>query len=205
MKFSASMERPLSMYVNDYDQNGRTEPIVEWYFGTDDKPYPFASKMDLTAQLPKIKKAALKYSEYAQKQVKDMFSPQVLGESEYKEVVDFRTSIIENTGEGYIMKPMPTEAQLSPVFGIEIADLDKDGILDIFLGGNFYGLKPELGRHAAWAGGYFKGDGKGGFSYKSEVACGLRVEGQVRDAIYLNDQLFIARNNAPILTFKYRK
>lgn len=202
MKFSATPEKPLNIYVGDYDNNGRYEGILEWYFGEDEKPYPFASKMDLAAQLPPIKKTALKYSEYAQKQVADIFSPTVLAQSEQKRVETFSTSYIIKESNGYVLKPMPMAAQVSPVFGIEVADLDEDGHIDIFLGGNFYGLKPEVGRHDGFGGGYFKGNGKGDFTYISEVECGLKVNGEVKDVLYLNNQLFVARNNASVLTFK---
>ncbi|MCB0592676.1 MAG: VCBS repeat-containing protein [Lewinellaceae bacterium] len=204
MKFHASPQKPLNIYVNDYDNNGKYEGILEWYFGTDAKPYPFASKMDLTAQLPVLKKNALKYSEYAQKQISDMFSPEVLAQSEQKQVVNFNTSIIRREGKKFVMEPMTYEAQMSPVFGVEIADLDGDDIVDIFLGGNFYGLKPEVGRHDGFSGGYFKGDGKGGFEYISDVTSGIKITGEVKDAVFLNGQLLVARNNAPVLSFKMK-
>ncbi|MCB9274566.1 MAG: VCBS repeat-containing protein [Lewinellaceae bacterium] len=204
MKFSASPEKPLNIYVNDFDGNGKFEGIIEWYFGADNKPYPFASKMDLTSQLPLLKKNAIKYSEYAQKQVPDMFSPDLLAQSDKKQAVTFSTSIITRQGKELKMASMPDAAQWSPVFSIEVADLDGDQLPDIFLGGNFYGLKPEVGRHDGFSGGYFKGDGKGGFTYVSDVACGLKAKGEVRDAVYLGGQLLVARNNAPMLSFKLK-
>lgn len=202
MKFSASPRKPLSIYVSDFDGNGRYEGIIEWYFGTDEAPYPFASKMDLTAQLPALKKKALRYSEYARKQIPDMFSPELLVQAEQKQAVTFSTSMIKREGKKFVLYPMPDEAQMSPTFGIEIADLDGDGLTDIFLGGNFYGLKPEAGRHDGFSGGYFKGNGKGNFEYISDVQCGIKVKGEVRDAAFLNGRLLVARNNAPLLSFK---
>lgn len=202
MKFSASPDKPLNIYVDDFDGNGKYEGIIEWYFGADDKPYPFASKMDLAAQLPVIKKNSIKYSEYAQKQVSDIFSPEILAQSEQKRVVTFSTSIIKREGKQFVLTPMPDEAQMSPAFGIAVADLDGDNNVDIFLGGNFYGLKPEVGRNDGFSGGYFKGNGKGDFEYISELASGIKVKGEVRDALFLNGQLLIARNNASVLAFK---
>jgi hypothetical protein len=91
---------------------------------------------------------------------------------------------------------------MSPVFAIEIADLDNDGKKDIFLGGNFYKLKPEIGRHDGFDGGYFKGLGKGSFKYISAQKSGILVKGEVRDASIIDKNLFIARNNNSILVFK---
>jgi hypothetical protein len=201
-KFSATSDKPLRIYIGDYDQNERFEGIIEWYFGEDEKPYPFASKMDLTAQLPILKKNAIKYSEYAEKQVQDMFSPDVLMNSVRKQVETFTTSYLWNEDDGLKLESMPQESQMSPVFCSEVVDVDKDGKKDIILGGNFYDLKPEVGRHDGFKGGYFKGDGKGEYKYISELESGLKVSGQVRDIANINDKLFVLRNNEPILVFE---
>ena len=55
------------------------------------------------------------------------------------------------------------QAQLSPVYGIEILDLNGDGHQDILLGGNLYRAKPEVGRYDASYGVCLSGDGKGNF------------------------------------------
>ena len=47
------------------------------------------------------------------------------------------------------LQALPLEAQLSPVFGIVVDDFDGDNKKDIWLGGNFYALKPQAGRHNA--------------------------------------------------------
>ena len=44
------------------------------------------------------------------------------------------------------MEPLPIQAQVAPVFSIIAEDIDKDEICDLMLFGNFYGLKPEVGR-----------------------------------------------------------
>ena len=56
------------------------------------------------------------------------------------------------------------EAQLSPMYGIAAEDFDKDGNIDILMGGNFYQSKPEVGIYDASYGILLKGDGKGNFT-----------------------------------------
>jgi hypothetical protein len=98
------------------------------------------------------------------------------------------------------------EAQISPVFGIVADDLDADGKLDIWLGGNFYALKPQVGRLNASKGVFLKGNGGKSFRYISPRESGIHVEGEVRDAGVLDikgsKHLFVARNNAKVLVFK---
>ena len=48
-RFKASPEKPVSMYVNDFDLNGTVEQIICTYDG--DKSYPLALKHDLTRQI----------------------------------------------------------------------------------------------------------------------------------------------------------
>ncbi len=200
MKLKANIEKPLSLYIKDLDNNKRPDALLEWYTPDDEKPYPFASKQDLMAQYPFLKKKAIKYQDYAKMQVSDLFEG--LDKAEKKLVNTLRTSIIWNKGESFEIKPFLPEAQMSPVYAIEIADLDNDGKIDIYLGGNFYKLKPEIGRHDGFDGGYFKGLGKGNFKYISSQKSGLLAKGEVRDATIIDNKLFIARNNNSILIFK---
>ncbi len=203
-KFQPSKERPMKMYVNDFDGNGKPEAIIEWYFQQDAKAYPFASKGDLTGQLPFLKKKTLKYKDYAKSTLTDLFPPDLLKKAQQNTVTYFGSIVIINDKGNLFPKALPYEAQLSPVFAITSADIDKDGIKDLFLGGNFYRLKPEVGRQDAFKGGYFKGMGKGEFTYAMPADNGLNVAGECRDAIWLNDALIIARNNDSVLVYKYK-
>ncbi len=201
MKLKASIEKPLSLYVKDFDQDKRPDAIMEWYTPEDQIPYPFASKIDISTKMPFLKKQILKYEDYAKKQVKDLFPD--TDKAEKKMVYNFATSIIKNNGDkGFSLEPFNVEAQLSPVFGIEIYDLDGDNLKDIYMGGNYYKLKPEIGRHDGFNGGFFKNLGKGQYRYISPQKSGIVTSGQVRDAKVINEKLIIAINNAPVKVFK---
>jgi enediyne biosynthesis protein E4 len=202
MKLPASHERPLKLYVNDFDSNGRNETILEWQFGSDDKPFPFASKKDLTSQLPILKKKSLKYQEYARKQVKDIFPNDILSKSLVLTAYDMKSSLLLRNGKELQLKALPFEAQMSPVFAVQILDVDQDNIDDVILGGNFYKLKPEIGRLDGFNGGYFKGKGDGTFIFVSAFRSGLKLSGQVRDITILDDNLMFSRNNQSVMSFK---
>jgi enediyne biosynthesis protein E4 len=108
-------------------------------------------------------------------------------------------------GSQLVLRELPLEAQLSPVFAIEVLDLDNDQTVDIVLGGNYYKLKPEIGRLDGFNGGYFKGQGDGTFIFVSATASGIRISGEVRDIAQFDKHLIFARNNLPIISFSRRK
>jgi enediyne biosynthesis protein E4 len=205
IKLKATLDKPLNLYVYDFDQNKRPEVVIEWFTQEDKIPYPFASKADLTAQMPSLKKTGLKYKEFAEKQVKDLFDKDLLDKALKKSVNNFSSSVLLNQNGNLVLEPLQDEAQMSPVFAIETGDFDADGILDYFVGGNFYKLKPEMGRCGGFHGGYFKGIGKGKFQYISPLISGIEVKGEVRDAAWINKNLIVARNNNGVLIFDKSK
>lgn len=207
-RFRASVGQPVCMYVNDFDQNGTVEQIICTYNGV--KSYPMALRHDLVKQIPSLKKKYLKYENYKDQTITDIFSPELVGQSAKLDAYEFSTSILINEGQGkFSLRPLPVEAQVSPVYGIEIADLDGDEHQDILLGGNLYKAKPEVGRYDASYGVYLKGDGKGNFKSVSSKASGIKMDGEVRDIVYVQteqgDLILAARNNDSILAFKNKK
>jgi hypothetical protein len=208
-KFKASPERPLTMYVNDFDNNGKSECIINWYPPLDSIAYPFPTKPELTSQLPGLKKQILKYEDYGNKTYESLFSPEIRSTALRYEANYLQSAILWNNNGSFELEALPAEAQFSPVFGIVANDLDEDGIMDIWLGGNFYALKPQVGRQNASKGVYLKGNGGKSFSYISPGQSGIRVEGEVRDAgvIQINGSkhLIVGRNNASVLLFEKKK
>ena len=179
-RFKASPEKPVKMYINDFDQNRTAEQIITTFNG--EKPYPFVLRHDLVRQMPYLKKKYLKYENYKDQTIEDIFEPEQFENAVVLEVFETRTSIALNKGDGnFELKPLPIEAQFSPVYGIEIEDFDSDGNPDIILGGNFYKSKPEVGIYDASYGTVLKGDGMGNFESILPQESGIFVKGQVRD------------------------
>jgi hypothetical protein len=208
-KFKASQERPLTMFVNDFDNNGKSECMINWYPPLDSNTYPFPTKQELTAQLPGLKKQILKYEYYSTKTYDSLFSPESRSKALRYETNYLQSAILWNNNGNFQLEALPLEAQVSPVFGIVADDLDEDGKIDIWLGGNFYAVKPQVGRLNASKGVFLKGVGGKMFTYFSPTASGVVVDGEVRDAsvIHINGSkhLIIGRNNARVLLFQKRK
>ncbi|TAF46560.1 MAG: hypothetical protein EAZ51_01070 [Sphingobacteriales bacterium] len=205
-KIKADAKHPARLYTNDFDKNGQTEPIAV-YYKTDGKAYPFNLRADLVAQLPQLKKKFLRYDAYAGKAIEDVFTEDELSSSQLLQVQETRSCIFRNIGTGnFVKQPLPMQAQLSPVYAILVSDFNNDKIPDMFLGGNFYGLKPEVGRYDACYGLTFLGTKNHSFTYKNPTQSGLLVTGEVRDVkeIKLKNKSFLllSRNNDSVLLFE---
>lgn len=85
-------------------------------------------------------------------------------------------------GDSFEARPLPTEAQLAPVFGIAIGDFDGDGHVDTFLAQNFFGVHPTESSLNAGLGTWLRGDGHGQFHPMPASESGIRLMGEGRAA-----------------------
>lgn len=206
-KLKADSAHPAHLYINDFDKNGTGECILT-YYKSDGKSYPYYLKNDLVGQMPLLKKRALKHGDYAGKTIGEIFDKSQIDSSTIKKVYQFQTCLFINEGKGkFEMKPLPGMAQIAPVYGILADDFDGDNITDIFLAGNLFGLKPELGRYDASYGTFLKGKGNNEFKYLSPGQSGLFYRGEVRDIKNImvtgkDKMILLAKNNSTLQLFK---
>ena len=204
-KFKASAEKPLCMYVNDFDQNGRIEHILCTFNG--EKNYPMILRHDLVAQLPALKKKYLKYESFKNETVTDIFTPEELKDAVELKAFELRSAVAINDGKGdFKLSFLPIEAQYSPVFGIEVLDIDKDGKPDLLTGGNLYRVKPEVGRYDGSHGLALRGDGYGNFTTMPANESGVRVDGETRDILTLKTSrgtiVVFSKNNEAVKVYR---
>jgi enediyne biosynthesis protein E4 len=197
-RFKASVEKPIKMFVNDFDQNGSVEHIFTQKNG--DKHVPFTLKHELEKQIPSIKKRYLKYSTYNNQYLEDIFTAEDLEKSVVKEANFMSSAVMLNQGNGkFDIKPLPRWAQRSWIYSILVTDVNGDGIDDLILGGNLAGAKPEVGKYDASYGEVLLGIGDGTFEYWHNVDHGLNLSGDIRDlhALELNGKrkLMVVKNN----------
>ena len=207
-RFRASQNKPIDLYINDFDQNGTIEQILCQYNG--EKSYPLILRHDLVLQMPILKKKYLKYNSYKNQQITDIFEKEMLSSSIKLQANTLETVVYLNTGKGtFIKKQLPVEAQFSPVYAISINDFDGDSHQDILLGGNLYQAKPEVGRYDASYGLFLKGNGSGDFKPVLAKDSGFKLKGQTRGFSLLSVKnesiLIVANNNEQAQTFTIQK
>jgi len=205
-RFETSIEKPATLYINDFDRNGTAEQILSLYEG--DISYPLVLKHDLVMQMPSLKKKYLKYESYKEQTVNDLFTPAQLENAIVLKAFTFESSVLLNNGKGkFKVVALPSEAQFSPVYGISIADFNGDKNKDILLGGNFYNAKPEVGRYDADFGLLLKGRGDGSYKVVKSKDSGFNNRGQIRDLKLLEytggDLVLAAKNDGKLQVFKF--
>jgi hypothetical protein len=206
-KFKPTPDAPVSLYVNDFDQNGSIEPIFT--YPKDGKQYPIGLRQDMVKQMSSLKKKFLYYKDYADKSMDDIFDKKLLENATVLKFFEPNTSVIINNGlNDFEVRYLPVLAQASPIYGIEVLDINADGNEDLIIGGNLYAVKPEVGRYDALAGLILLGDGKGTFSPVPSAKSGLKLNGQVRHIETLatkeGRRIAFIRNNESVKFFKIK-
>lgn len=188
-RLKATVQKPMIMYVNDFDKNGKIEHIITTFKG--DKAYPLIGRADLIAQIPSLNKKYSKFNDYKEQTVTDIFGKELIEESIKLTVTTTRSSCFVNNGGIFSEKPLPTEAQFSPIFSMVTEDFNEDGIQDVMLGGNFYWSKPETGINDGSRGLVLIGTGNGNYKRLKAEESGLYIEGEIRDIekVKVNNEL----------------
>ena len=207
-QLKTSLEHPISIYAKDYDKNGSVDPILSCY--DEGKNYPVFSKDDIQQQLTILKNRFVKYKEYADLTIDQVFTPEELEGSKVLYAKTFETSYMENLGNGqFKITALPIETQFSPIYGLTTGDFNQDGNLDVIMGGNFTASRVKFGHYDAIKGICLLGDGSGGFTYLDSSASGLMVSGEVRDIQKISlangeEQLIFSRNNDTPVAYKFK-
>lgn len=191
------------LFLNDFDKNGSFEPIIT--FQNDGKDYPIADKDELIAQLPYLKKRALKYENYAAASMPDLFAEAQLSDSEVTELQTLETTLFVGKNSGFEKIELPLEIQYAPVFAIDHLAAEKRGKGSLFFGGNQFLVKPQFGQYDAshgWQLDYQNESSK----WQWEQPKSLAVKGQIRQLEVVNlesqKKLLIGLNNSVLNLIK---
>ena len=110
-RFKSSLEKPLTMYVNDFDDNGNIEQIVFQYNG--DSSYTMCLRHDLVMQMTIFKKRYLKYNSYKNQTASDIFNFEKLNSSQVNKIYTQETSLFFNNSGTFSKGSLPIAAQFS--------------------------------------------------------------------------------------------
>ncbi|MDQ6904106.1 MAG: VCBS repeat-containing protein, partial [Bacteroidota bacterium] len=197
------LQNPVKLWINDFNNNGTMDKILTRTVDGQDKTVFL--KHEIQQQIPSLKKQNLKHSEYAKKTIKELFPVEQLNSSLVK-LFNYPSSIIAlNKGNGkFVIQKLPPMAQISSTNAILQMDVNKDGYMDLVLGGNNFGFPPQFGRLDASYGDVLINDHKGGFNRLDYLQSGLEVKGEVRDIKEISSPqktllLFLVNDQFPVL------
>jgi len=206
-QLKASVNEPITITYGDFYGNGVIDPILCYYNGG--KSYPWFSKDEMADQIPSMQKKFLRYADYADAQLTDLFTKEQLARSSTVEIKTVRSVYIRNDGNKKLtIQPLPLYAQMSTVNGIIAGDVDNDGKKDLILAGNFFPFRVQMGACDASIGLILKNNGNGEFTSLTYSKTGLCLRGDIRNLISVkgknNAFIVAAKNNDAVQILKRR-
>jgi hypothetical protein len=196
-------KNPVELWINDFDHNGTIEKLMTRTVGG--KDVPVFLKRDLTDQVASLKKQNLRYADFAKKSIQELFTAEMIKNSEVKKFNYTSSCIAFNEGSGkFSIQELPGEVQFSSVNAVVCTDLNKDAKPDLILGGNQFGFQPQFGRLDASMGDILINKGHRNFEKVPRLESGLALRGQIKDIIEVPGKnsryiLILQNNELPVL------
>jgi hypothetical protein len=206
-KFSASPKKPFHVFADDFDQSGTVDIVLSKEY--EGKLVPARGRECSSDQMPFIKEKFPTYEDFALAGLDDIYGDDKLESALHEQVKTFSSTVFMNRSDGYESIPLPNLAQISPIMGIEVLDINQDGNLDIIAAGNMYNTEVETPRYDAGNGVVLLGDGTGQFRALAVHESGFNAPGNVKNIALLKTAgggryLLVANNNAKPNLFRIR-
>ncbi len=196
-----SDKQPAELYYKDFDDNGSIDPILCTYI--QGKSYPYLTRDELLEQVPTKRPKFTSYDSYSNATLTDIFGEDELKDAKKLEANCLKTVLlIQNTQGKFEEKALPIEVQFAPIYTIIVTDYDKDGKKDLVMCGNLNKARLKFGKYDANYGLLLKGDGKGQFISIPQRQSGFNLQGDVRSALLMKDQILFGINQQGIRAFK---
>ena len=195
-KFKASEEHPFKVYANDFDDNG-TNDIVLAKFYKDDY-VPVRGRECTSQQMPYVAEKFEDYHSFASSKLLEILPEDKLGDAVVYEITSFDSVLLFNDNGQFSKTPLPNEVQVSPIKSSIVLDANKDGIKDILVVGNHYGVEVETTRYDAGFGALLLGDKNGNYNFVRPAKSGFYTPYDSRDLKLIkqdNSDLLIVTNN----------
>jgi hypothetical protein len=207
IKYKASETEPFRLYADDFDKNG-THDVYLGYYDEDGICYPVRGRECSSQQLPYILDKYPSYDLFAKASIEN-----VLGELSpngvKKEAKVFSSSYIMNDQGAFTLKSLPSLAQIAPINGIIAKDWNADGLVDLFIAGNYYEREVETTRSDAGFGQILLFQQNGTFKSLHPKETGLIADKNVRAIGLIEGSgkpcILIANNNDKVEIFTTEK
>ncbi|MBM3835931.1 MAG: hypothetical protein FJ403_22240 [Verrucomicrobia bacterium] len=190
---------PIRAFYGDWNGDGRIELIEAWQRG--DHWLPVHDRTWLTRGLSELPHRFTTHQAFGKASIQEILGTRYQNAG-IAEVASLESAVFLNRGDRFECLPLPREAQLSPVFSVNVGDFDADGAEDLFLSQNFFGGVSDMTRDDAGRGLWLRGKGEGTFTAVDASVTGIKIDGEQRGgalADFNHDgrvDLAVSQNNA---------
>ena len=177
--YVASPEHPAQLYYGDLTGRGANDLIETAYDAALKAIVPRRDRQAMGQQFPFFVKAFPTHKEYGEATIGKILSALPKPFTNIQATTLASTVFLNRTNYFQAVE-LPREAQLSPAFGVNVADFDGDGNEDIFLSQNFSQVQAEEPRLDAGRGLLLRGIGGGKLEAVTGQHSGLMIYGGQR-------------------------
>ncbi len=181
----SSVSPTIEMVSKDIDNNGTLDPIVGFTYGADKRFIPYDLRDDLVMQVPSLKKIYGNYHDYSDIDYDDLLKDL---NAEPTHLVNYvQSSILSVYGANASIQPLPTEAQIAPVYAMEYVG----EIEELIVVGNTIQNREFWGSYTSSDGSVYS-ESNGTWKYQKEKSVAIRAEGEGREVVEWNGTILIA-------------
>jgi hypothetical protein len=167
-KFHPTNKKPLHIYADYFDDNASFDIALSKVSKTGDL-LPVRGKECSSQQTPFLNQKVKTFKEFATSTMPQIYGSEKLEKASHFVTHSFATILLKNKGNGqFVIEELPSEAQFSPTLGLEVADINNDGFLDIFGVGNVYDSEVETIQYDASKGYLLLGNKEGNFTFSTD-------------------------------------
>jgi hypothetical protein len=208
--YQPTASEPARLYFGDFDGNGTMDLLEAYTDPESGRVVPRRDLMILMKGLPLIRTRFPTHAEYSRADINTVLGEQ-FPKAQQAQAKTLASMLFLNRGDHFEAKLLPEQAQYSPAFGVNVADMDGDGYEDIFLSQNFFAMRLEEPRLDAGRGLWLRGDGTGQLRSVPGQESGVEVYGEQRGSALCDfDEdgridLVVTQNRAATRLFRNEK
>jgi hypothetical protein len=175
LRIKPDRDHPCKLYYPLLNSDNRPDPVLTYWQG--DTETVFAKRDRMLDQVSTFRKRFITYQDYAKAPIDSIVRPG----APFVQATEFHSMVLINENNGkFTWKPLPAELQRFPIFGIAVADMDHDGILDLLLTGNDRSYSNDIGHLDAGGVALAIGNGDGTFTSLDYEKIGIDSKNDVR-------------------------